>query len=138
MNPLFIGPIFDLVKQVLGGLGLDPEAKQRAQTHAFELLQSGTFVEKADQALMLAQLDVNKAEAQGQSAMQRLWRPAMGWACVLSLAYAWVGHPLLGWLAAIQQWPLPPALDTTQQMVIVGQMLGLAAARTVEKLKGME
>lgn len=138
MSPLLIGPLFELVKQALGGLGLDPEAKARAQAQAFDVLTSGSFAEKSEVQLLLAQMEVNKADAGGQSWMQRNWRPAMGWACVASLGYCWLAQPGLQWLAAINGWPAPPGVNTEQQFVIVGQMLGLAAARTVEKLKGAQ
>jgi hypothetical protein len=136
MNPLFIAPIFDLFKQVLSGIGLDPEAKARAQTQAFEVLTNGSFAEKAGQALALAQVDVNKAEAQAGT-FRGGWRPFIGWTCGAALAVQFVAGPLLEWgcAAAGHQVPPLPKLDGVLWELLAG-MLGLGALRTLEKVKG--
>lgn len=136
MNPLFIAPVFELFKQVLGGLGLDPEAKARAQAQAFEAMVNGTFGERAEQALALAQIDTNRTEA-AQGAFRGGWRPFIGWTCGAALAVQFVVGPLLEWGSAWAGHPAPPMpkLDGVLMELLFG-MLGLGAMRTVEKLKG--
>jgi hypothetical protein len=138
MNPLLLAPLFDLVKQALGGLGLDPEAKARAQTQAFEILTSGTFAEKADQAIALAQIETNRTEA-AQGTFRGGWRPFIGWTCGVALSVQFVVAPLLEWgcAAAGHQVPPVPKLDGVLWELLFG-MLGLGALRTVEKIKGKE
>lgn len=137
MNPLLLGPVFDIIKQALSGLGLDPEAKARAQQQAFEVLTNGTFDQKSDQALALAQIDVNKADAAG-SAMQRNWRPAVGWICGMALAWDNVVKPMVifGIAASGHQVPPLPNLSTDQLYGVLFGLLGLGGMRTVEKIRG--
>lgn len=136
MNPLLIGPLFDVLKQVLGGLGLDPEAKARAQAQAFDVLTSGTYAEKTAQALALAQIDTNRTEA-AQGTFRGGWRPAVGWVCAGALGLQFVAGPLLEWGAAAAGHPVPPLpkLDSMLWELLAG-LLGLSTLRTVEKIKG--
>lgn len=136
MNPLFIGPIFDVLKQVLSGLGLDPEAKARAQAQAFEVLANGTFEQRAELQSMLAQIDTNKTEA-AAGAFRGGWRPAVGWTCAAALALQFVIGPLIEWGAAAAGHPLPPLpkLDDMLWELLAG-LLGISTLRTFEKIKG--
>lgn len=137
MNPLIVAPLFDLFKQVLGGLGLDPEAKARAQTQAFDILQSGSFTEKADHALALAQISVNKAEAESQGIYKGGWRPAIGWVCAGALASQYLVKPWVESACLIVGHPVPslPGIDE-HLWELMGGMLGLGGLRTFEKLRG--
>lgn len=138
MNPLLFGPVFDIIKQVLGGLGLDPEAKARAQSQALEVLTNGTFNERAEQSIALAQIDVNKADASGQSAMQRNGRPFILWVCGVALAWDTVARPVVTYAMVVAGHPLPtmPNLSTDQLYGLLGALLGLGGYRTIEKVKG--
>lgn len=137
MNPLFIGPLFDVVKQLLSGLGLDPQAKAQAQQQAFDLLTKGDFAANADLQLALAQLSVNKAEAESPGLFKGGWRPAMGWLCVASCAWNWLGIPLVttGALIVGRVLDVKPA-DLSQMWPILLALLGLGGLRTVERMGG--
>ncbi|MFT3665580.1 3TM-type holin [Piscinibacter sp.] len=137
MNPLLVGPLFDVVKQLLGGLGLDPAAKERAQLQAFELLSKGDFAQNADLQLALAQLSVNQSEAVSPGRFKGGWRPFIGWVCGGALALQFVAGPLMEWGGAVYGHPLPPLprLDGVLWELLFG-MLGLGTLRTVEKVKG--
>lgn len=137
MNPLLL-PVFDIIKQVLSGLGIDPELKAKAQQQAFDALTSGTFDQKAEQAIALAQIEVNKADADGQSAMQRNGRPFILWVCGIALAWDTVARPMITYGAALAGHPLPdmPNLSTEQIMGLLFGILGLGGYRTIEKVKG--
>ena len=136
MNPLLIAPIFEVLKQVLSGLGLDPEAKARAQAQAFEALTNGTFEQRAELQQALAQIDTNKTEA-AAGTFRGGWRPFIGWTCGAALALQFVVGPVVEWGAAAAGHPLPalPKLDNVLWELLFG-MLGLGALRTVEKVKG--
>ena len=140
MNPLlipFVGPLMDIVKQLLSGLGLDPAAKERAQNQAFELLTQGAFAEKAAQALAMGQIDVNKAEAGNASMFVVGWRPFIGWVCGSALAFQYILRPLWGSVALATGHGLPnlPGLDDNLWQLMAG-MLGMGTLRTYEKVKG--
>lgn len=139
MNPLLFGPIFDILKQVLGGLGLDPEAKARAQAQAFDVLTNGSFDQKADQALALAQIEVNKTEAATPGIFKGGWRPGAGWICVFGLGVDFIVRPLLPWVLQVTTGheiaPIP-ALDTATLLTLLGGLLGLGTLRTKERLEG--
>lgn len=134
MGPLVL-PLLELARQVLGGLGLDPEAKARAQAQAFELLTQGDFSQRAEVQMALAQLKVNEAEA-GAGGFRGGWRPFIGWVCGSALAFQFVAGPLVEWGAAAAGHPVPPLpkLDGVLWELLFA-MLGLGTLRTVEKLK---
>lgn len=61
----------------------------------------------------------------------------MGWICAFAAGWAYIGHPLFVWAAAIYAPGLtPPAIETDNLMELVLAMLGMAGLRSFEKLKG--
>lgn len=134
MNPLLIGGIVETIGQVADDLFTSDEERARQDTEAY----------RAETERMHGQLEVNKIEAGHASAFVAGWRPAVGWVSVIALAYQFVLYPLLVWGWAAMQaagWiaynlPHPPLLDVDALMVLVTGMLGIAGARTWEKLKG--
>ena len=79
----------------------------------------------------LLQTEINKIEAQHRSIFVAGWRPFIGWVCGLSLAYSFIGHPIMSTYIADM-----PVLDTTALYNLVLALLGLGAMRTVEKSNG--
>ncbi len=136
MNALLLGPILDIIKQVLGGLGLDPALKEQAQAQAFNILSSGTFDQKAAEAVQLAQNATNQQEAKGNW-FQAGWRPGIGWVCAAALCSQYILRPWAQWAGAVTGHPLPmlPGIDDQLWQLLAG-MLGLGTLRTVEKVKG--
>jgi hypothetical protein len=71
---LVAGPIMSIIDKVIP----DPQAKQAAQLKFLELQQSGELAQlDAEVRMRLAAADIVKAEAQGESALQRNWRPVL-------------------------------------------------------------
>lgn len=137
MNPLLFGPIFDIIKQVLEGLGLDPALKEKAQAQALDVLTNGTFDQRAAQAVTLAQIGVTAEEAKSESLFKSGWRPFTGWSAAIGVTAATVWAPLGAWAwqaATGHTLPPVPALDTGTLFALLGGLLGL---RTVEKTKGV-
>ena len=120
-----LAPILD---KVLGAVLPDPEAKTKAINAILGQLQA------AD----LAQIEVNKAEAQNSNLFVAGWRPMIGWSCAAALAFQYVVTPVVMWLAGIFGWniPMPPALDAILWELMFG-MLGMGALRTFEKVKNV-
>ena len=126
------------VTQVLDKIIPDPQAAADAKLKALELAQKGELaVLDADLRLALGQLEVNKAEATTDM-FRGGWRPAVGWVCVVGLAYQFVLQPVLPWVVALfgAQVPPLPAIDNETLMVLLTGMLGLGGLRTFERVKG--
>jgi hypothetical protein len=135
MNPLGIGAIIDSVGKVASDLITTDKER-------IELELEG---KRIDQATDLAQMEVNKTEAQNQNLFVSGWRPAVGWVGAGAMAYQFLFYPLLVWawvwLQAEQIVPKevspPPMLDTEALWVILSGMLGIAGMRSFEKTRGV-
>ena len=116
----------------------DPSAAADAKLKALEMAQRGELATlDADMRLMLAQAEINKAEA-STDLFRGGWRPACGWVCAAGLAYTFLLRPVLPWLASLfgaEVQPMPD-IDTDTLMVLLTGMLGLGGLRTVERIKG--
>ncbi len=90
-------------------------------------------------AIVMGQLDVNKAEAQNASVFVSGWRPFIGWVCGSALVYHYIVRPLLPWVFTVLGHPAPaiPPLDMGDLITILLGMLGLGSLRTFEKTKGV-
>ena len=130
--------IVPAITQVLDKIIPDPQAAADAKLKALELAQKGDLAAlDAELRLALGQLEVNKAEATTDM-FRGGWRPAVGWVCVVGLAYQFVLQPVLPWLVALfgAQVPPLPAIDNETLMVLLTGMLGLGGLRTIERVKG--
>ena len=110
--------------------------KDQAARLAHEL---STMADKHAQQAMLAQIEVNKAEAASGSVFKGGWRPFVGWTCGLALFWHFLGLPvtlfITGWLG-VEHPPLPE-FDMESLMTVLLGMLGLGGLRTFEKFKGV-
>ena len=93
--------------------------------------QIATMADKHHQEIMLAQIDVNREEAKGNW-FQSSWRPATAWVCVAGFAVNFLISPL----AAPFGINVPQA-DTTVMLPVLMGMLGLAGARSYERVKNV-
>jgi hypothetical protein len=121
----------------IGGKVIDriwPDATQAANAkfELFKLQQSGELAQIA------GQLEINKVEAANPSIFVSGWRPFVGWVCGFGLVYSFLGQPLLTWVANINHYGVPPALDISTLLTVLGGMLGLGGLRTIEKLNGVD
>ena len=119
MLDLLIAPVTKLLDKFI------PDADTKQQI-AFEI---ATLAEKQAHSEVLAQLEVNKAEAQTGSLFIGGWRPFSGWACGIIVVFNYMIIPLLagvGVTIEVQEiaWLLP----------VWGGLLGL---RTFETHKGV-
>jgi len=131
MNPLLLGPVFELGGKIIDRLFPDPAQKAQAELELLKLTQSG------DLQTTLAQLEINAKEATHPSIFVAGWRPFVGWTCGIGLVYATVGHNLLAWLAVARGWPPPPVVDADLLIYTLGGLLGIGGLRTIEKVKGV-
>lgn len=135
MWPQLLGMLFGIIDKVLP----DPQAAAVAKVKAMELHASGEGAQlEAATRLALGQIEVNKADASGASAMQRNGRPFILWVCGVAMAWDTVMRPVITYGAALAGHPLPemPNLQTEQLYTVLGGILGLGSLRTVEKVRG--
>jgi hypothetical protein len=129
MIQALIGPVTGLLDKFIE----DKDAKN-AMAH-----EIATMAERAAHEAAMAQVEVNKAEAQHRSIFVAGWRPFIGWTCGIALAYHFVLAPLIvfgvAWYGA--EIPEIPTFDMDSLMTVLLGMLGLGGMRTFEKAKGL-
>lgn len=132
LEPL-LGPLLDKVFSFIP----NPEERQKAKLDAMAQLQTATIA--AEQS----QLDIDKAEAASPSMFVAGWRPAVGWICAIALGWQYILLPVSAYainvIATMNGTKIPPlpALDTSTLYPLMMSMLGLGAARTIEKIQGV-
>jgi hypothetical protein len=126
----------DAVRTVLDRVLPDPEARAKAEAEVRKLAESGTFEDRAELAVRLAQIDLNKTEA-AAGTYRGGWRPAVGWTCAAAVAWEFVARPVATWALVVQGVAVPalPSLDA-RLWELLALLLGVGGLRTIEKLKG--
>lgn len=135
MNFLGIGSVIESVGKVAGDLITTDKERMQLELEG----------RKLDQAIDLAQIEVNKVEAASSSVFVAGWRPAIGWIGAAAMAYQFLLYPMLlwgwtylqgtGWIP--KELTPPPVLDADQLWVILSGILGIAGMRSYEKTKGV-
>ena len=125
-----------LVGPVTGLLDKFIEDKDQKAKLAHEIATMG---EKHSQEALLAQLEINKAEAASGSLFKGGWRPFVGWTCGIAFAYHFVLQPLLIFVFAYIGLETPdlPKFDVGTLLPVLGGMLGIGGLRSYEKTKGL-
>jgi hypothetical protein len=131
MNPLLLGPLFELGKGIIDRIFPDPAQKAAAELELMKMTQDG------DLKQIMGQLEINAREAQHPSLFVSGGRPLFLWIGGAGFAYACLVQPVLGWIAAIKGWPAPPDTDIDLLWVVITGLLGISGLRTVEKAKGV-
>lgn len=129
MLQALIGPVTGLLDKFI-------EDKDQKNALAHEI---ATMAEKQAHEAALAQMEINKAEAQHKSIFVSGWRPFIGWTCGVALAYHFVVAPLILFGVSVSGTEIPrlPAFDMDSLMTVLLGMLGLGGLRTYEKQKGL-
>ena len=129
MLQALIGPVTGLLDKFI------PDADEKAKL-AHEI---ATMSEKHTQEALLAQLEINKAEAQSGSLFKGGWRPAVGWICAISFGYHFIVKDLIIFICGIAGLEIPdlPEFDMGTLLTVLGGMLGIGSLRTYEKQKGL-
>tara|TARA_A100000172_G_C3042930_1_gene111219 strand:+ start:1548 stop:1949 length:402 start_codon:yes stop_codon:yes gene_type:complete len=124
-----IGPVSGLLNKVVTD-------KDQAAKLAHEI---ATMSDRHAQEALLAQLEINRAEAASGSFFKGGWRPAVGWVCAIAFAYHFVVKDLIVFGASFAGAELPelPNFDMGTLLTVLGGMLGIGGLRTYEKQKGI-
>ena len=116
----------DLIAPATELAGKFIQDKDQAAQLAHDL---STMADKHAQEALLAQIEVNKTEAQGNW-FQASWRPLCGYVCVLGLAVNFLISPIAAGFGFVV-----PQADMSIMMPVLTGMLGLAGMRSFEKVK---
>lgn len=127
-----LGPLIAAGAEILERVIPDKAAAEKAKIE----MEAGLL--NAANQVNLAQIDVNKAEAQHRSVWVAGWRPGIGWVCTAGLAWAFIGQPVAEWSLTLRGIEAElPQLNLDYLMELVLAMLGMAGLRTFEKLRGV-
>ncbi len=130
MNPLLLGPIFEIGKTILDRFVPDPAKKAEAEMELVRMAADGELKQ------VIAQLEINAREASHPSLFVAGWRPFFGWAGGVGFIYSVMLQPMLAWVSSVQGWPVPPVLNIDLLWVVITGMLGIGGLRTFEKSRG--
>ena len=125
-----------LVGPVTGLLDKFIEDKDQKAALAHEIATMG---DRHAQEALLAQLEINKAEAASGSLFKGGWRPFVGWICGFALLYHFILSPLIIFIVTLTGATIPPLpeFDMGSLMTVLLGMLGIGGLRTFEKQKGL-
>lgn len=129
MNPLIIGSVLELGKNLLDRFIPDAEERRKAEAQFLQDAMKGELQQ------VVAQLEINAREAQHPSIFVAGWRPFFGWIGGVSFAYSAIVQPILVWYGASKGWPAPPEVNLDLQWVVITGLLGIGGLRTFEKSK---
>ena len=128
-----LGSLIQPVSQILDKAIPDQDLKRKL-SHDL-----ATMADKHAQEALLAQLEINKAEAASGSLFKGGWRPFVGWVCGVAFAYHFVLQPLLVFIFAYVGMETPdlPEFQMNTLLTVLGGLLGIGGLRTYEKQKGL-
>ena len=128
--------ITSLIGPVTGLLDKFIEDKDQKNALAHEI---ATLAEKQAHEAQIAQIEVNKQEAQHRSIFVSGWRPFVGWITAVSLAWHFCFVPIILFTTTIVGIEIPelPSFDMETLTTILLGMLGLGGLRSFEKYKGL-
>ena len=119
-----INLIGSLIGPVTGLLDKFVEDKDQKNALAHEI---ATMAQKQAAAAAMAQIEVNKSEAQHKSLFVAGWRPSVGWTCSIALFYHYVLVPCILFGVALSGKEIPPlpVFDMDSLMTVLLGMLGM-------------
>lgn len=120
-----LGGVTDIVSEAV----VDKDKKNEIRLE-LEKIRDAAEARLSDERI--AQMEINKAEAQHGSIFVAGWRPAVGWVCAAGLAAQVILFPLADRLFG---WSMQ--FDTELLLLTMSGMLGIGAMRTYEKTKGV-
>lgn len=134
-----LSALFDLGKTAIEKIWPDPSKRAEELFKLEQLKQSGDLaVMDAQVKLLLAQIEVNKIEAQSASLFVSGWRPFAGWIGGVAFAYSAILEPVARFVAKVcydYQGNFPEINTELTIQVLLG-MLGLGMMRSFDKKNG--
>ena len=98
-----------------------------------------TMADQHAQRALLAQLEINKAEAASGRLFKGGWRPFVGWVCGVAFCYHFILQPVIVFIVALTGAAIPdlPEFQMNTLLTVLGGLLGIGGLRTYEKQKGL-
>ena len=125
--------VAQLVGPVTGLLDKFIEDKDQKAMLAHKI---ATMSEEHHQALMKAQIEVNKVEAASSNLFVAGWRPFIGWTCGLGMFGNFITIPFSNFVLALIGIDIViPLVPLETMMPVLMGMLGLGAMRSYEKTR---
>ena len=128
-----ITSVSTLINTVISRIWPDATEQEKAKLALMQAEMEREF------GLMIAQVDVNNAEAQHPSVFVSGARPFILWICGGALAYAAIIEPIARFICVVIAGYTGefPAIDTEITLQVLLGLLGLGGYRTFEKVKGV-
>ena len=110
-----------------------PDEAERAKAK----LEMQAELVKNEHDIQLAQIELNKAEAQHRSIYVAGWRPFIGYVCGVAFLYHFVLQPVLIFAIAVTGYTMPtlPDFEMDTLLTVLAGLLGLGGLRSLEKIK---
>ena len=127
-------PVTELVSEVV----VDKDKRDAINFQLQEKIMDAELeMEKMLNQQMLAQVEINKIEANNKSLFVSGWRPFIGWGCGVSFVWSGVGAPIISSVYQMISGKaiVLPIMDKDFMMPVLMAMLGVAGMRTVERVK---
>lgn len=127
---LLLDPVNGIIKTIASFIP-NPEERAKAQIALQGQIVTAYLAAEADQRA------INKQEAQNPSLFVAGWRPAVGWLCVITLAWSWIIAPMITWgLVITNTTPPLPTLNSSEAQTLLYALLGIGGLRTIDKATG--
>jgi hypothetical protein len=136
MSLLAVGSIIEAVGKVAGDLITTDKERMEMEIEQRKL---DLEEKKLNMAGDMAQIEVNKVEAQSSSFFVSGWRPFIGWGCGIAFIYSALIEPICRFVAptVFMYNGTFPTIDSNLTMQVMLGMLGLGAMRSYEKSNGV-
>lgn len=128
-----ISVALEVGNKLIDRLWPNPVDAAKAKMELLKMQQDG------DLAVMTAQMEINKIEAQSSNLFVSGWRPFIGWGCGIAFLYAALFEPVLRFISTVMfsYSGAFPDIDTNLTLQILLGLLGLAGMRSWEKKEGV-
>lgn len=125
-----INSLLEIGSKLIDKIIPDKQAADAAKLKLLQLQQDVELkIEEFKHQEAIAQMDINKTEAQSEHIFISGWRPFIGWVCGIGLCYQFLLQPLL-----LGLFDLPmPSLDVSTLVALVTSMLGFGWYRSMDK-----
>lgn len=128
-----VSDVSHLAENVIERIFGETESKTLDREQARQIILDGF-----DQARLMGQIEINKVEAASASVFVAGWRPAIGWVCALGLFWQYFLMRFVNYLLVLfsPDTKLPPDVDMSQLLTLLLAMMGMVAARSIDKDRG--
>ena len=127
-----ISTVLDIGGKILDRVIPDTNARDKAKEELAKAINDQDF------QITMAQLAINKAEAESNSLFKSGWRPYIGWTCGTAFSLHFVIFPIIDKIIVFfDKTPIPILFDMNTLLTVLFALLGIGGMRSWEKYKGV-